>query len=200
MIDFYLQLAAVLFFGVAMAGYPCCCSCCCPHCAPCFSRASYEFTLSAAPDYDVGSDCCDNQTACDVFASTFTLDHMGTYTACSGDYTACAYWQSAPFEVDCNDDGTNPHDAIALMLLYYQPTADTCYYLLAIAPARILENTPCNLTTLCRPDCIDDVEEMYAVYQKQFNTTLDCQDMTLDLVCYGNYCTDWPLTVNVFKP
>jgi len=94
-----------------MSQNPCCCGpCCCPHCVPCFAKSSYEFTLSPAPDYEVGSDCCDDQDACDIFGSTFTLDHMGNYAACEmSDYNPCAYWQSAPFEVPCDDDGTNSH-------------------------------------------------------------------------------------------
>lgn len=185
-----------------MPGYPCCCPgpCCCPHCDPCTPRTSYEFT-TAAPDFEMGSDCCDDQAACNQFSGTFTLDYMGNYDACvEEDYTPCGFWQSEVFSVGCDDDGTNPHDCIVVLAVFYRPSSDACIFIMAFAAARILENLPCNISELCRPDCVDDAELMYAVYQNTFTEPLDCTSVILNNSCFGNYCTNWPASITISKP
>lgn len=181
-----------------MGGYPCCCpqECCCPHCDPCHSTAPWTFSIAGPVPRELPAvDCC---TDCDAFNAMYSLDYMGLQGACNpSNYTPCGYWQSEPFSVNCDDDGTSPHNAIALLVVYYEPEDDRCVYTLVIGPARILSEQPCNASLLCRPDCVDDFEMMYVVYQKIITGPTNCTSLVMDQVCFGSYCTSWPLTVTI---
>lgn len=186
-----------------MAGMPatkCCCVTCCPHCDPRPPQGPYQVTFTAPEIRLFDPDCCDDQEACDAFGGTFVLDYMGTYTAC-GTEKPCAYWQSAPFEIACEWDEGNPTMAILMLTLAYEEGGDLCVYYMGFAPASILENEPCNLTTLCTPGCETDLEgeHMFAVWTKGFTDTEDCEEFEMEAVCSGGFCMSWQTNPTVVK-
>lgn len=184
-----------------MAGMPkqkCCCGTpCCPHCTSAFPD-SWEFTI-IPPTHDEDGDCCDNQAACNLFGGTFTLDYIDLQDCNEGDpdYVPCGYWQSAPFTVNCQDEADATHSAIVVLVAYYQPSTDSCFFLLAFSAARFIENQPCEVSVLCRPSCDDLIEKMYASYTTNFDALTDCDNIILDLTCFGAYCEAWPLTLTI---